>query len=677
MTGAHRLEKAFLEGVRASADIDQLYKNYLRQLEDHKIAVAYTSGAVLFHDLPSLSIEKSLAGGGTEGDKTRKGYGDTDTKTNKGKSLTSAKAHGSDNQQQKKPGGRLLAWDSGSIALVGTGVSTTVQVWAPQASSRTQPTGLGGDGFDSKRRKGGKAGARATAELGPAAVRGGKTVSSINAWKAGAPAVRFQLPEAIECVTVTAIDDGNANAGSNNNALGHGRGFIVAGTRSGKIAVWSCPGGELLRSQSAHFRPVRSVAVCSALGIVATGGDDAAIHFWRLVDLTDTSVPPTTAVSPIASALEHTLPITGLAFTSTSGCGSGRVTLYSVSSDRSLRVWQYPGSTDSSTTRGMSNMPTMDDDATAVANLTSDHNVLLKEAPTCLSLDAMTTMAAVGTLHGSLLLVELVPRVGLADLAQNRDRDHDQREESDDEDEEAKRKIGQHQEVELDLSSLLRWRRIREAHEGKINVLRFLSNGRQLLTGGEDNAVHLWDISSGQRLRSSKPLAGSGVTDFLMPLPIAEVASSANYKPMMLQRHATVLTGEDGKVTAKGPIKILPGPPGLRETNDVVPGGIKRWFTSRLHWWEPGGMTQGRSLEEVDGEDVDVEDINDALNHRRESLCRAYGSRLDEEFGGSEVAQLRAELAESKRNAQRWKSAAEDLYILAKESLPPAKRKKT
>ena len=92
--------------------------------------------------------------------------------------------------------------------------------------------------------------------------------------------------------------------------------------------------GNLLFAREAHYQPLTHLCFTSDEAFLFSGGDDAVIHTWRLLDLVDFNLRSEEIV-PIQSWNEHTLAVTGIV------CGSGTAMagrVYTSSLDKTVKV---------------------------------------------------------------------------------------------------------------------------------------------------------------------------------------------------------------------------------------------------------------------------------------------------------------------------------------------------
>ncbi|KAK9453916.1 WD40-repeat-containing domain protein [Dipodascopsis uninucleata] len=133
-----------------------------------------------------------------------------------------------------------------------------------------------------------------------------------------APMQRIVLPEKISVLT-----------------LSHSKAFLLAGTHTGKLILWELSSGICLAYKDAHYDAVKSIVFSSDDSLFFSGGSDAKIYTWRLMDFIS-SQSSESNVEALASCNHHSLGITQLY------CGYGSAKdckLYSVSLDGTCRVW--------------------------------------------------------------------------------------------------------------------------------------------------------------------------------------------------------------------------------------------------------------------------------------------------------------------------------------------------
>ena len=96
--------------------------------------------------------------------------------------------------------------------------------------------------------------------------------------------------------------------------------------------------GNLLFAREAHYQPLTQICFTADEALLFTGGDDAGVHSWRLLDLVDSNLR-SEEIMPVQSWNEHTLAITGIV------CGNGtalNARVYTSSLDQTVKVYLIP-----------------------------------------------------------------------------------------------------------------------------------------------------------------------------------------------------------------------------------------------------------------------------------------------------------------------------------------------
>ncbi|KAJ2274290.1 hypothetical protein EV176_003047, partial [Coemansia sp. RSA 451] len=112
--------------------------------------------------------------------------------------------------------------------------------------------------------------------------------------------------------------------------------YLVAGAKSGRILVWATASGRMLGAWDAHYGAV--TALGSSDGVLVSGGEDAAAHVWVLAQALDQLARGDSAVTPIASAAEHTMAISSVHVTP--GVLAGRGRIYTAARDHTCKQWR-------------------------------------------------------------------------------------------------------------------------------------------------------------------------------------------------------------------------------------------------------------------------------------------------------------------------------------------------
>ncbi|BFU23948.1 WD domain, G-beta repeat containing protein [Entamoeba histolytica HM-1:IMSS-B] len=149
--------------------------------------------------------------------------------------------------------------------------------------------------------------------------------------------------------------------------------YIVGGTISGKIVVWSNSNGLLLKQFQAHNKKITSIVYCNDNGILITAGEDSVIRGWNFVSLFCNSVP-----EPLFTYTSHSLPITALY------CGEGlNAGIISIALDNTMKCWKIG-------------------DSTPTASFT------LPSQPLCVCVNSSKTVISVGCIDGKVYSIPVL-----------------------------------------------------------------------------------------------------------------------------------------------------------------------------------------------------------------------------------------------------------------------------
>ena len=85
--------------------------------------------------------------------------------------------------------------------------------------------------------------------------------------------------------------------------------YIVGGSVTGTLYIWSAIGGLLLKTVKAHYRSVDVLTWSTCGRHLITGGADGMVHVFSLIDLTETS---SSTVHPIRTWTKHHLAVTAI-----------------------------------------------------------------------------------------------------------------------------------------------------------------------------------------------------------------------------------------------------------------------------------------------------------------------------------------------------------------------------
>ena len=92
--------------------------------------------------------------------------------------------------------------------------------------------------------------------------------------------------------------------------------------------------GNLLFAREGHYQPLTQMSFTTDEALLFTGGEDAVLQAWRVMDLVDFELR-SEEIMPVQSWNEHTLAITGIT------CASGTAMtarMYTSSLDQTVKV---------------------------------------------------------------------------------------------------------------------------------------------------------------------------------------------------------------------------------------------------------------------------------------------------------------------------------------------------
>ncbi|EGW30814.1 Pre-rRNA-processing protein IPI3 [Spathaspora passalidarum NRRL Y-27907] len=158
-----------------------------------------------------------------------------------------------------------------------------------------------------------------------------KALIEVYSWGKEGVDQRIPLPEALTCLTVVPQP---VSASDELEKLTKFRlpWLLAGGTASGKIYIWELTSGDLVSVRDAHYQGITTVKFSPCGTFLVTGGDDARVIVWSVVDLlTDDKA------KPYFSITDHTLPITDLLLSDSGVVHDLR--LYTTSTDCTVRVY--------------------------------------------------------------------------------------------------------------------------------------------------------------------------------------------------------------------------------------------------------------------------------------------------------------------------------------------------
>lgn len=229
-----------------------------------------------------------------------------------------------------------------------------------------------------------------------------------------------------------------------------GDGFYCVCGINELVYLWHIPTGKMFASLSRHFQTVTHIVFTDDDSHFVTGGQDGMLLVWSLADVLSGRSQPKFSFS------DHTLPVTGLKV----GLGGGRAALFSVSLDRSLRVYDLAQG-----------------HQTAV--------LMFQSALTALTVDRLETMLFVGTSDGTVISFNIS---------------------------QPPRTLEYHLE-EKDMKHAF------QGHDGPVTCLSLSMDGESVLSAGQDGNLIVWHIKSKQMLKTIKHKGAVTNARFMMTPP--------------------------------------------------------------------------------------------------------------------------------------------------------------
>ncbi|XVF79089.1 hypothetical protein PTKIN_Ptkin14bG0191300 [Pterospermum kingtungense] len=117
--------------------------------------------------------------------------------------------------------------------------------------------------------------------------------------------------------------------------------YLFAGGLSGCVYALSVPSGDILRSYSAHNKPVSCLKISEDGSLLMSGCDDGTIAFVPIFQIVDASPDNSSSSLMLQRIVAHDGSVTAIA-TFTSHCNS---TIISCSMDCTIRFWELIGGT--------------------------------------------------------------------------------------------------------------------------------------------------------------------------------------------------------------------------------------------------------------------------------------------------------------------------------------------
>nr|CAB3267686.1 WD repeat-containing protein 18-like [Phallusia mammillata] len=257
-------------------------------------------------------------------------------------------------------------------------------------------------------------------------------------------------------------------------------GTLIAAGIEEKVLLWDAQNGELLCILSKHYQDVTCLKFTDDCGILSTGGADGIVVAWDVSDLLDNNSSDGDR-EPIASFVAHTLPVTGIAC-SLSSVNQPR--LYTSSQDRTVKIH----------------------DLLLGQTLLS---IVYDTGITSLVIDNAESVLCVGGMNGNVYKLDLISICH-------------------------KRKT----ENEIDITTSAYWETSHtlKGHVNPITAISFSMDCSQLVTCAKNEGLLIWDIFSGQCVKtikcSSVSSNGGKITNILI-LPTPESLHMSVTKPIV------------------------------------------------------------------------------------------------------------------------------------------------
>ncbi|ETV93894.1 hypothetical protein H310_12239 [Aphanomyces invadans] len=248
--------------------------------------------------------------------------------------------------------------------------------------------------------------------------------------------------------------------------------YCIAGGASGKMYLWCVASGALLHVWDAHYKAVSALRLTSDDAFVVSGGEDAVVHVWRLLDLLDASSTDSalqSSAAPVYTWTDHVLPITSI------HCGLGGVNgrVFTSSLDRTTKVYDIPS-------------------GSCLVSITCPSFINV-----CVA-DAMENRLFLGAGDGRIYVVDLHAAATAATAA-------------------AARVVVAHGGTPFAKDALSMDGFV--GHETPVTALLVSVCGQYVISGDDEGTVRVWDSVSRQSLRAVSFLKGGVSSMLLLPRP--------------------------------------------------------------------------------------------------------------------------------------------------------------
>jgi len=218
--------------------------------------------------------------------------------------------------------------------------------------------------------------------------------------------------------------------------------FVASGSASGTASVWEASTGRLLARFRAHFKGVTAMMFTPCGSALVTGGEDGAVHAWRVSELCDDG-ETTRHANAWRSWTEHALGVSDVTCGGLAGVG-GDVSVVSCSADRTCKIY-------------------------SLGNGATLRQVRCPTALTCCALDACEATLYAGGVDGRLFEI---PLNGAPSVAVSLDGGADARD------------------------GMVAF----EGHSKKLVGVACSTDGNAVISASEDGTARVWDAASRQTL---------------------------------------------------------------------------------------------------------------------------------------------------------------------------------
>ncbi|PVV03115.1 hypothetical protein BB560_002418 [Smittium megazygosporum] len=359
--------------------------------------------------------------------------------------------------------------------------------------------------------------------------------------------LKFPLPEKISCITISPSGT-----------------YIFGGSFSGKIYCWIASTGSLLRVWEAHYGPVTCLLTSADESVILSAGEDANTHVWlltRTLDIFQSELP-----TPEVSFSEHTMPVTSIYISSTGTANRGfmnsRPRVFTGGMDQSVKCWEIGPKYNQSFEKETNKTTRFQFESKLLTTW------LLPSALKSIVLDKMETKLFCGCQNGVIYRLDLYLKKSQLDVSQyyavggkGLVIEVDQSSNPTGTDSSAKEKQPTIENSPYSSNKFV-------GHEKSISSISLSIDDRLLVSGSADNTVKVWDIYSGQCIRTLN----------------ASQKQQKKAKPANIQKIATMVDSGISQVTTF--IKP-PALGGASASLRIAKGGENVTFGSNFSLFDP------------------------------------------------------------------------------------------